>query len=51
MLATHVPIPILIPGTMTANASLRFKTPIGLQLTRVSAACNASSVLEPRPPI
>lgn len=40
MLGTHIPFPILIPGTLTADVSFRFKAPIGMQLVGVGAACD-----------
>lgn len=39
MLGVHIPFPILIPGTLTANVTFRFKAPIPMQLVKVDAAC------------
>lgn len=40
MLGTHIPFPILIPGTLAADVSFRFKAPIGMQLVGVGAGCD-----------
>lgn len=38
MLGRHIPFPLMIPGTLTANVTFRFQAPIGMQLVGVNAA-------------
>ena len=40
MQGTMLAIPIVVPGTLTADVAYRFQAPYGMQLVKVVGACN-----------
>jgi hypothetical protein len=46
MQGTYLAFPIVVPGTLTADVTYRFQAPFGMQLVKVTAACdNATSFI------
>ncbi len=43
MQGNHLFLPIIIPGTLTADVEFEFKAPFDMQLVKVSANCDAST--------
>lgn len=43
MQGNHLILPVLVPGTLTTNVHFEFKAPFDMQLTSVSANCDAST--------
>jgi hypothetical protein len=43
MQGTTIALPIVIPGTLTADVTYRFQAPFGMQLFRVVAGCDNST--------
>lgn len=43
MQGDHVCIPIMVPGTLTANVAFEFAAPFDMTLVEVSANCDAST--------
>ncbi len=43
MQGKHVLIPIIVPGTLTANVDYSFKAPFDMQLVKVSSITDAST--------